>query len=201
MLVDARAALRSSRFTFRGLPELECIEWITKYKYQLRNQSSVPEIHSSSDAISLWQVHRDVEFIARLFVQDKLPVLSGLEALQKPQQPDEREYTLEDLSDSEKLRLFRSIYRYAIYGDLFYYDIERPRTKKMSYLGAYEQAHTFLVLFPAWQVEELSCINDFMQDKILQKWQETEDTEFETIANDPSSWGKSTLTQSLSIQA
>lgn len=71
----------------------------------------------------------------------------------------------------------------------------------MSYLGAYEQAHTFLVLFPAWQVEELSCINDFMQDKILQKWQETEDTEFETIANDPSSWGKSTLTQSLSIQA
>ena len=201
ILVDAQAALHSSRFTPRGLPESECLKWIAKYQYQLLNKSSVSGLNSVSDAINVWQIHRDVKFLARLFVQEKLHLLSGFEGLQNTERSTQRDYTLEDLSESEKLRPFRSIYRYAIYSDLFFFDIERPGIKKISRLGAYDQAHSFLVLFPAWQVEELSCINDFIHDNILQKWQEVEDTVFTTIARDPSSWGKSTLDISPSIHA
>ena len=53
---------------------------------------------------------------------------------------------------------------------------------------AQDQSHSFLTLFPAWQVEELSCINDFIRDKILQKWQEVEDSFHALLMRDLASW-------------
>jgi len=47
----------------------------------------------------------------------------------------------------------------------------------------------FLVSIPAWQVEELSCANDFVHDKILQKWQEIEDNLYAAlVAGNSSDW-------------
>jgi hypothetical protein len=193
ILVDAQAALQSSRFTPRGLLKTECLEWIKRYQHQLLNKSSVFELSPGSDMIDLWQNHRDVKVLAELFVQERLHVLNGVAALPCIERPTQRNYTLEDLSDLERFRLFRGIYRYAVYGDLFHYYEDRNG------LGAHDQAHSFLVLFSAWEVEELSCINDFIHDRILQKWQEVEDTAFNIIARDSSSWGNLTLSGFLLI--
>jgi hypothetical protein len=78
-------------------------------------------------------------------------------------------------SNTEKMRIYRSIYRYVIYGNLFYLDHRRPGVVKVYLPSGQNQSHSFLTLFPAWQGEELSCVNDFIQDKILEKWQEVED--------------------------
>jgi hypothetical protein len=95
-------------------------------------------------------------------------------------------YDLEDLSDTEKSRLFRGFYKFMIYGNLFFYDNKR---KVKDAMHAYEQCENFLCLFPSWQVEELSCINDFVTEKVLEKWQEVEENAYNAlIAADPSTW-------------
>ncbi len=83
------------------------------------------------------------------------------------------------------------MYRYAIYGDLYYYDDRRPeKIKKLEveYPDEFEQEFTFVELFPAWQVEELSCINDFMRDMIARKINEMEENFYASLIDDPSSW-------------
>ncbi|KAF4637477.1 hypothetical protein G7Y89_g577 [Cudoniella acicularis] len=81
------------------------------------------------------------------------------------------------------MRIYRSIYRYAIFGDLFYYDQDRGEI-----IGGYRQSHIFLTSCPAWEVEELSTVNDFITDKIMEKWQETEDDFYDSLKDDPTTW-------------
>ncbi|KAE9368119.1 hypothetical protein N431DRAFT_514826 [Stipitochalara longipes BDJ] len=103
-----------------------------------------------------------------------------------------RQYDLDDLSATERMKLYRSLYRYIIYGNLFYFEDKRnekkPKSSRTSFTGAYDQSHLFLNLFPAWQVKELSCFNDFMHDKIMEKWQEVEENFYEAIAANPLLW-------------
>jgi hypothetical protein len=79
-----------------------------------------------------------------------------------------------------------------IYGNVFYFDDNRnskkPKVSRTWPIYGTDQSHMFLNLFPAWQVEELSCIKDFILDKILEKWNEVEDNFYNAIAADPSSW-------------
>ncbi|KAF4637503.1 hypothetical protein G7Y89_g581 [Cudoniella acicularis] len=179
---EARIALSTSRFDSRGLSKAQAIEWVAKYNSTQLNNSSLPEAPHGLEAMSLWRRHRDVKFIASLFLQEKLPILESMGLL------GDKTLTIDRLSDVERMRIYRSIYQYAIYGDVFYFDPERKGASKGVIIGGYEQSHIFLTSILAWQVEELSTMNDFITDQIMKKWQEAEDDLYKSLQDDPTTW-------------
>ena len=161
ILGDAQAALDSSRFEARGLFEKEALEWIAWYKAGTLGNTTLPNLSLGSDAVPLWRMHQDVKFFAELYIRERLHILGCMELIVNPVRWD-----LDELSSIERMRIYRALYRYAIFGNLFYYnDVTHGRRKTKSAIGSYEQSHNLLRLFSAWQVEELICINDFSATK------------------------------------
>lgn len=167
----------------RGPPKSEALEWIENYcseseklKWGANRRTLSP---SSDDMLPLWSLHREVKFMAQVYVQETLSILNQFITKRRPRKPVP--HTLGDLSPIEKDRLLRAIYRFVIFGNLF----GRPPTE----WSEEELCEHFLCRFPAWQVEELSCVNDFMTNMIRRKWQEMEDNEFQRLAaGDPQLW-------------
>jgi len=183
---DAQSALRSSRFNARGLLKQQALEWIAKYRAAMTSNTVSSRASLGPEALPLWRIHQDVKFFAELFVSERLHIVAGgFRIFSVTESTAQRDNGLDGLSNTEKMRIYRAIYRYAIYGNLFYFDEGRPGTVKSDLLYAQEQSHSFLTLFPAWQVEELSCINDFIHDKILEKWQEVEDDFYAFLKDHP----------------
>jgi hypothetical protein len=214
LMGEALAALSSSRFTsdhngqgentqtfIRGLPKSEALAWIEncyipksnafqwvenfllrpdKLKWSKMNdrkRANHPTIlPPSKDMLLLWELHKDVKFLAERYVGETLHNFSHTlpETTQVPN-------TLESLSTVEKERIFRAIYRFVIFGNLF-------APSRVSRWHEEELCEYFLCRFTAWQVEEIRCINDFVIDTILKKWQEMEDNEFNRLAADSSLW-------------
>lgn len=109
-----------------------------------------------SESLPLWHVHQDVKFFAELFVHDRLSLLIGDSC------------DLSQISITEKARIYRAIYWFSIIGNLFYiHDTARVDPDDLSW--AQDQSDAFMTLFTASEVEEISCINDFMNDKIIDK--------------------------------
>ncbi|KAG9232437.1 hypothetical protein BJ875DRAFT_514496 [Amylocarpus encephaloides] len=158
-------------------------EWI---EGSLTRKKTVRNISlSSEEMLLLWELHKDVKFIADLYVQETLPIFNHCFTYWHPRPALERTPTLQDLSLIEKQRIFRAIYHFVIFGNLFC---------PVSTLGTLIWGHDrialhYLCLFPAWQVEEISCVYDFIVNKVNQKWQEMEDYVFNSLAADPSKWG------------
>jgi hypothetical protein len=189
IMVDAHSALSSSRFKPRGLSKRQAVDWLAEYQADMTGNAILSASSQEPDALQLWWIHRDVKFFAELFVNDRLHIVTGgVNILNSTEPVVQQDYGLGQLSITEKTRIYRAIYRYAIYGNLFYFDSDRPGTAERGLIYAQEQSHSFLTLFPAWQVEELSCINDFIRDKILKKWQEIEDGLHALLKDDLSSW-------------
>jgi hypothetical protein len=135
-------------------------------------------------------MHRDVKFMANLFVREALDIFdryftddndpyneSPLPADHEPAKSREIPWSLEELSSIERGRLFRPLYRFIIFGNLFGGFIEDSAT-------AAELSEHFLCRFPSWQVEEISCINDFVTNNIIRKCQEMEDYVFKCLTAD-----------------
>lgn len=100
--------------------------------------------------------------MAELFFNDRHPILCGLGLLTS-------KYTSFDhFSNTEKMRILRGICRYTIYGDIFW-DEDRFDAHKYSFISAYDQSHIFITSLPAYEIEELSTINEFIAKKIMQK--------------------------------
>jgi len=93
---------------------------------------------------------------------------------------------VEDISYTKRTRIYRGIYRLMIYGNLFRYDQTISGHNRADRFDTLEQSHPFLRPFPAWQVEELSCINYFIYDKITEKWREVEGHFYNLLKDDPS---------------
>ena len=75
---------------------------------------------------------------------------------------------VEDISYTKRTRIYRGIYRLMIYGNLFRYDQTISGHNRADWFDTLDQSHPFLRPFPAWQVEELSCVNYFIYDKITE---------------------------------
>jgi hypothetical protein len=189
IMFDAHSALNSSRFKPRGLSKTKALDWLAEYQAGMTSNTILSGSSQRPDVLPLWLMHRDVKFFAELFVSDRLHTMTGGANILNSTEPDvQREYGLDQLSTTEKTRIYRAIYRYAIYGNLFCFDHGRQGTVKRDLLRAQEQSHFFLTLFPAWQVEELSCINDFIRDNIVKKWQENKDGFCALFKDDLSIW-------------
>jgi len=190
VLQEAQSALRSSRRELREfVSKKDTLDWIATYEAEISRDQPVQQTSLGASAVPLWRQHRSVKSLASLYVRERLHI--AIHEFERVVNEEARQrdhcYDLEDLSDTEKARLFRGFYRFAIYGNLFFYDGRRGRIENAMY--APEQCENFLCLFPSWQVEELSCVNDFVEDKVLDKWQEKEENEYNTlIAADPSTW-------------
>ncbi|KAH8645557.1 hypothetical protein BGZ60DRAFT_424958 [Tricladium varicosporioides] len=218
LLGEALAALKSSRFTslqrmngkdvevpLRGLPKSRALEWIEndflpqseaqwwvetylfkserlrwseKYDRERINRQNI--LPPSEDMLPLWELHKDVKFMADLYVRETLHIFNQSIEIYQPLASRPALHTLENISPIERQRIFRAIYRFAIFGNLF-----APSTETWE---DYELSEYFLCRFAAWQVEEISCIYDFMTNRILKKWQEMEDNEFNRLAADPKLW-------------
>ncbi|KAN0095036.1 hypothetical protein V8E51_015747 [Hyaloscypha variabilis] len=175
ILCEARAALRSSQLEPRGLGIDQALEWVEAYGAEINRGRTMQDPALGLDTVPLWRQHQDLKFMADLYFREKLPFS-----------------TLCLTKVVMRMRLYRSIYRFVVYGNLFYFDEKRnekkPKSSRTLFIGAYDQSHIFLSLFSAWEIEELSCINDFIHDKIAEKWQEVEDNFYDAVAIDPSSW-------------
>ncbi|EPE31139.1 hypothetical protein GLAREA_04106 [Glarea lozoyensis ATCC 20868] len=184
LMGEALAALRSSRLVSydepqgnnswiprRGPSKSEAFAWIMEYENVINREDVPPP--STEDTLSLWDLHKDVKFLADLYVGEALDIFDQAYIGQKPRDAKIR-YTLNDLSHIEQQRLFRPIYRVVIFRNLFgpYAD---PASDE-------EQSEYFLCRFPSWQVEEISCVNDFIRDEILRKWHELEDYVFQRVS-------------------
>lgn len=130
------------------------------------------------DMIPLWNLHKHVKFMANLYVGETLDIL--YQTFRSDNQSDIQtdRFTLQDLSLIERSRVFRAIYRFIIHGNLF-----SPNT--FDPCEVEQQAEYFLCRFSNWQVEELSCFNDFMVNGITRKWLEMEDNAFKRLVADP----------------
>jgi len=196
-----------TKIFIRGLPKLEALEWIEKYylprsealqwvegylfeaeklqwsenynkeEINRRNASPPPE-----EMLLLWDLHKDVRFIADLYVRETSHIFneSVTDIFAWPASKP-LPHTLGDLSFVERQRIFRAIYRFVIFGNLF-------APSPVSIWHEEDLCEYFLCRFTAWQVEEISCIHDFITDMVLQKWQEMEDNEFNRLAADPKLW-------------
>ncbi|KAI0853035.1 hypothetical protein F5Y00DRAFT_271577 [Daldinia vernicosa] len=69
------------------------------------------------------------------------------------------------LSRVEETRLLRSFYRFQLCCNLFGKGGQRPCTKQTLGFRPVEILQLFFCLFEPWEVEEISCINTFAQDK------------------------------------
>ena len=63
------------------------------------------------------------------------------------------------VSTEETVRIHRALYRFELYCDLF-----RPTTQ--SRLDPDEACERLLNLWPAWEVEELGCINNYLSRRL-----------------------------------
>lgn len=138
-------------------------EW--KQNHQVETDKSPP----MEDMLILWKLHQDVKFIANLYVRDVLPIFTQSFRSDDASPTSHIQYTLEDTSSIERQRILRGIYRFVIFGNLF-----APSTEVWT---SEELCENFLCRFPSWEVEEISCINDFIRDRITQKWKELGDDE------------------------
>lgn len=216
LMVDALAALNSSRFTtiqkvdgedvelpIRGPSKTQTWKWIDSYyltrsgvmrwvegyldeyemgiweewkeSHQVEDSDNVPR---SEDILPLWELHKNVKLMADLYVQETLPVFTQCfrfdDESPKPQIP----YTLKDTSIIERQRIFRGIYRFVIFGNLF-----APTTEVI--WSQDELCEKFLCRFQGWEVEEISCIYDFIADRVSQKWKDTDDYEMNRLGGLP----------------
>ena len=84
---------------------------------------SITSVLLPSDVSPLWKLHRDVKLFATVFVREKLRIITrGFAVSVGDELPSNREFTLADISRMEQLRIFRSICRSAIFGDLYFQD-------------------------------------------------------------------------------
>lgn len=216
LMVDAVAALNSSRFTtiqkvdgedveipIRGLPKTQALEWMESYylprsgvmrwvdgyldEYEMGVWEEWKESHQveepdnfplSEDILPLWELHKNVKVIADLYVQETLPVFTqSFRFVTEPPAP-QISYTLKDTSTIERQRIFRGIYRFVIFGNLFAPSAEVVWSED-------ELCERFLCRFQGWEVEEISCIYDFIADRVFQKWKEIDDYEFNCLDGPP----------------
>ncbi|CAG8979107.1 hypothetical protein HYALB_00000239 [Hymenoscyphus albidus] len=155
-------------------------EWKDRHHFDKTDYLGADYLPPKENMLQLWQTHKDVMFIANLCVGETLDVfIRGFRGGDEPLGP-KVSYTLEDISLVEKQRIFRAIYRFIIFGNVF-----APSTE--NWVGM-DPCAWFLCQFPAWKVEELSCVFDFVTDKILLKWQESEDHEFSRLSTDLDLW-------------
>jgi hypothetical protein len=142
-----------------------------------------------SEVLPLWKLHQDVKYFTELYGRDRFRVMNGA-ASRKYFDDDNWGWDVNTVSDTETLRIYRAIYRFAIFGNLFYHDPKRNQSRKTGpkFLLSNEQSHSFLSLYSAWEVEEVSCINEFMVDRIRIRWQEIEDEYYNTLKDEPAKW-------------
>lgn len=184
ILYEATSALSSSRFESRGPPKAQALDWIAKYRDGTTGIST-QSLRSflESELLPLLRMHRDVKFFAERYIEERFGIMSSIYHYES------HRWDVNSVSDTERLRIYRAIYRFTIFGILFYVHPERDtRQTGPQYLNATEQSHSFLTLYPAWQVEELSCISDFIVDQIRIKWQEIEDEYSDMLKETPSEW-------------
>jgi hypothetical protein len=125
-------------------------------------------------------MHEDVKFIANLFVREALDIFYRyfVHNLFRPAASQESPWSLDDLSFIEQGRLFRPLYRIIMFGNLLGVNSSDPGTTE-------DLSEYFLCRFPSWQVEEISCFNDFITNQTIRKWHEMEDHVFNRLAADP----------------
>jgi hypothetical protein len=135
-------------------------------------------------------MHRDVQFFTNLCVRERLYLVAcGLGDLEKSVAESKPDCTLESISYTERIRLYRILIDMQLTATCFSMTAQSRRKKRSGPISSCEQFHIFLCRLPAWQFEELSFENDYINDKILQKWQETEDNLYAAlITDDMSDW-------------
>jgi hypothetical protein len=189
ILYEATSALHSSRFEARGLPKEQALDWIARYRAGTTGSTLLVSSSFYSEVLPLWKLHQDVKYFAELYVRDRFRVMNGA-ASRKYFDDDNWGWDVNAVSNIETLRIYRAIYRFAIFGNLFYLDPKRNLSRKTGpkFLLSNEQSHFFLSLYSAWEVEEVSCINEFMVDRIRIRWQEIEDEYYNILKDELAKW-------------
>lgn len=149
---DALTVVYSSKLTVPDPDEVR--QFLKEYKYRLKTMESAafPEPSTSlSVHMDLARTHKLVEW----FTYDLCSsILSN-----DPFIHQQGETKHLPISTDETIRIHRALYRFELYCDLF-----RPTIP--SRLGSDEACERLLNLWPAWEVEELSCIHNYLSRRL-----------------------------------
>jgi hypothetical protein len=71
----------------------------------------------------------------------------------------------EALSDNERRRIYRALYRFELFRDLFPRENSADTTPDdMEPFDPMDISHLYLSLFHPWEAEEIACIREFFMD-------------------------------------
>lgn len=149
---DALTVVASSKLTVPGPDEVR--QFLEEYKHRLKIKNLTALTEPSSPLslhIDLAQKHKLVEW----FTND----LCGSILSTHPFDHQQNEIKPLPVSTDETVRIHRALYRFELYCDLF-----RPTIP--SRLGSDEARERLLDLWPAWEVEELSCIHKYLSRRL-----------------------------------
>jgi len=76
----------------------------------------------------------------------------------------EKEEAFEPLSHTEAVRIQRALYRYELFCSVFPPNPMRDHRFLSDPLDAQEKAHYLLSLYQPWEVEEMTCVHDYLMD-------------------------------------
>lgn len=148
---DALTVLDSSKLTVSGTEEVR--RFLESYKYRLKIKDPLTLTESLSPLsthMDLSRKHKLVEW----FTHDLCTTI-----LSSPPFTRQGETKSLPVSTEETVRIHRALYRFELYCDLF-----RPTIP--SRLGPDEAREQLLDLWPAWEVEELSCIHTYLSRRL-----------------------------------
>lgn len=151
--VDAWGAHRSQHVPF---PREDKIAFLDSFDQNRRNIRGFDLFRATS--------HDQVDEMVKFYLKVIKPLVISFTDWAGPHLPTAFEHARhrEPLSKSEKIRIFRALYRYQMYTNVFGHS--RPTAARITIPSA-EIMHYFLGLFEPWEVEELYCIQIFFKDK------------------------------------
>lgn len=163
---DALTVLESSKLSNATSEEVRTI--LQNYKHGLENEHTTVLIEPSSSlatCVDIVRKHRLIEWFRQDLCRSNLPT----PPLTNPQEPTDPL----PVSTEENTRIYRALYRFELYCNLF-------RDANLYRLNTYEARTRLLKLWPSWEVEELSCIHNYLSRRLSEVLDEVAEHDVET---------------------
>ena len=188
---DALAAVKASQLREKGPNRREVLAFLRKYENR-RHKCVTQEMKllDATTAVSLCQLYRSTHcFIYDLASRSNFylrrcgdtrskkihstprgdfnfPKMNGFDDLWRGKEaiPADRNFIYVPLSETEEGRLQRAFYRYELYAQIFSSDMEYNGEKLWELPS---DSHFFLKKYQHWELEELSCVADYLRSLLF----------------------------------
>jgi hypothetical protein len=151
--LEARTVLKARNIERNETWLLSIQEFIQEYKNEKEKPKSGKEnesVEENDELEALIKLHSLILAMSQEFIAETLTT----HPLTNTPLP-----TSQIVSEMERLRIQRALYRFEIFRTLF---VEKDTAKSEAYREGTEMSHLYLLTMRAWEVEEIACVRDWM---------------------------------------